>query len=189
MPTVFTHAAVPLAMSLGLGREIISKRLMAAGVVVSVLPDLDVLAFRFGIPYASAFGHRGFSHSLLFAFAVALIGASLARPLLSTARGAFFFLFLAAASHGILDSFTSGGLGIAFLWPFSDARFFAPVHPLRVCPFGLSGFLSFKGLIILWSEVRWVWLPCMGTAIALAALRRRRASLSRGDLHENGTMG
>jgi len=189
MPTVFTHAAVPLALSLGLGGKVISKRMMAAGIIVSVLPDLDVLAFRFGIPYASAFGHRGFSHSLLFAFTLALIGASLARPLRSTATRAFLFLFLAAASHGILDSFTSGGCGVAFLWPFSDTRFFAAVHPIRVCPFGLSAFLSIKGLIVLWSEICWVWLPFMGTAIAMAALRSHRASLSRQNLQENGTMG
>ena len=36
---------------------------------------LDVLAFRYGISYASNFGHRGFSHSFLFAVVLALSGA------------------------------------------------------------------------------------------------------------------
>jgi inner membrane protein len=174
MPTTLTHAAVPLALSLGLGRKIISTPLLAAGIVASVLPDLDVLAFRFGITSASAFGHRGCSHSLLFALAMALIGAGSAGFLRSSKGRAFFFLFLAAVSHGVLDSFTSGGYGVAFLWPFSDTRYVAPVRPLRACPFGLTGFFSGKGLAILWSEVRWVWLPCVGMAIAAWALRRRR---------------
>ena len=75
MPTVLTHPAVPLAIGLGLGKDVIPPPLLIAGVAVSVMPDLDVLAFRYGISYASNFGHRGFSHSLLFAAALALLGA------------------------------------------------------------------------------------------------------------------
>lgn len=67
MPPVFTHPAVPLAIGVGLGRGAVSGRLLACGVIGSVLPDLDVLAFRFGIPYAAEFGHRGVSHSLALA--------------------------------------------------------------------------------------------------------------------------
>jgi hypothetical protein len=33
-------------------------------VIASYLPDADVLAFRFGIPYPAPFGHRGAFHSL-----------------------------------------------------------------------------------------------------------------------------
>ena len=62
MPTVLTHPAVPLAIGLGLGKDVTSTPLLIAGVAVSMMPDLDVLAFRYGISYASVFGHRGFSH-------------------------------------------------------------------------------------------------------------------------------
>ena len=41
------------------------------------LPDFDVVAFKLGIAYHDAFGHRGFSHSLLFA---AILGALAAPP-------------------------------------------------------------------------------------------------------------
>ena len=75
MPTVFTHPAVPLAIGLGLGRNIIPSRLIVAGIAVAVLPDIDVLAFRFGISYAAGIGHRGLSHSLVFAATLALLGA------------------------------------------------------------------------------------------------------------------
>jgi inner membrane protein len=41
-----------------------------------------------------------------------------------------------AISHGLLDTLTDGGLGIALLWPFSDARYFAPWRPIPVAPIG-----------------------------------------------------
>ena len=53
-------------------------RLLAAGVIAAMLPDADVLAFALHIPYADAFGHRGASHSLLFAGVLAAVAAVLA---------------------------------------------------------------------------------------------------------------
>lgn len=172
MPTILTHPAVPLALACGLGREMISKRLLTAGIIASIIPDLDVLAFRLGIPYTAEWGHRGFSHSLFFALLVAVMGAALARPLLTTAARAFWFLFLATASHGMLDAFTNGGLGIAFLWPFSHERFFAPLQPIEVAPLSIARFLWERGLAVLASEIVWVWLPLLTTALVMAALRR-----------------
>ncbi|MEN8261808.1 MAG: metal-dependent hydrolase, partial [Pseudomonadota bacterium] len=132
----------------------------AAGIAVSVLPDVDVIAFHLGIPYSSEFGHRGFSHSLMFAAMVALAGAAFHRPMSATSSNAFLFLFFSAASHGILDAFTNGGLGIAFLWPFSDERYFAWARVIEVSPIGLSSFLSAQGAAAFISELYWVWLPC-----------------------------
>ena len=172
MPTIITHPALPLAMAYGMGRNIISTKLLLAGATASVLPDLDVLAFHFGIPYAAAFGHRGFSHSMLFALIVACIGACMARWLNSRFSKTFFFLLLATMSHGILDAFTTGGLGIAFLWPWSDARFFAPAQVIKVSPFGVSRFLSPRGLAVLKSELLWVWLPSGITMLGMMITRR-----------------
>ncbi|MCE1227265.1 MAG: metal-dependent hydrolase [Geobacteraceae bacterium] len=176
MPTIITHPALPLAMAYGMGRNIISTRLLLAGAAASVLPDLDVLAFHFGIPYAAAFGHRGFSHSVLFALIVACIGTGIAKWLNSLPLRTFFFLFFATVSHGILDAFTTGGMGIAFLWPWSDARFFAPVQVIKVSPFGVSRFLSPRGLAVLKSELLWVWLPS-GIAMLGMVITRRLPSL------------
>ena len=175
MPTILTHPAVPLAIAWGLGPDVISKRLLAAGVVAAIAPDLDVLAFRLGVPYAAEFGHRGFSHSLLLALIVALLGAGLAGAMRSTMQRAFWFLFIAMASHGVLDAFTNGGLGVAFLWPFSGERLFAPIHPVEVAPLGLSRFLSPRGVAVLWSEVLWIWLPLFAVAAVAAILRFNRA--------------
>jgi len=144
--------------------------ILVAGVAASVLPDLDVLAFRLGVPYGSALGHRGLTHSLVFAVLVALLGARLHRLLATKSSTAFFFLLVATGSHGILDAFTNGGFGIAFLWPFSNERFFAPYQVIEVSPIGISRFLSSRGLSVLESELLWVWAPCIVLGIALARL-------------------
>jgi inner membrane protein len=44
-----------------------------------MLPDADVLAFKFGVAYGNMFGHRGFTHSLLFAFVVPILVTWLGR--------------------------------------------------------------------------------------------------------------
>ena len=173
MPTVFAHAAVRLALGGGLGRRLVSTRLLAVGVVVAALPDLDVVTLRWGIPYSAALGHRGFSHSLLVAAVVALIGAAGHRALRSGLVGAFAFLFVSMASHGALDAFTDGGLGVAFLWPGSMRRFFAPAawRVIEVSPIGLGAFLP-RAAVVLASEARWVGLPALALGLALAGARR-----------------
>ncbi len=174
MPTIFSHPAVPLALGGGLSRDVVPRRLLLAGVVASVLPDLDVLAFRLGVAYSADLGHRGVSHSLLFAALVGLAGALAHRALGSGFGRAFAFLFVATASHGVLDAFTNGGLGIAFLWPWSGTRYFAPdpFRVIEVSPIGLSRFLSPRGLAVLESELRWIWLPAVAAGLALAGVRR-----------------
>jgi inner membrane protein len=78
MPSIITHAAVPLALWCAADRGRIPPRLLVAGVIAAMLPDADVLAFALHIPYADAFGHRGASHSLLFAGVLAALAAVLA---------------------------------------------------------------------------------------------------------------
>jgi inner membrane protein len=172
MPTALSHPAVPLAISIGLGRSAVPSRLVAAGIVASVLPDLDVVAFRFGIPYAAQLGHRGFSHSLAFAALVALLGAGCHRLLRSGPPATFAFLFAATASHGVLDAFTNGGLGVAFFWPFSPTRYFALVRMIQVAPLAAARLLSPRGFVVLASELLWVWLPCAVFGAALVFSRK-----------------
>jgi inner membrane protein len=169
--TIITHPALAVATGLGL-RNVVPTRLMLCGMVGSILPDLDVIAFRLGIAYGSEFGHRGFSHSLLFAFGVALLGACLCRWLKARFGWALLYLFVSVASHGILDAFTDGGMGVALLWPFDETRYFAPFHPIEVSPLGLSRFLGPRGIAVLKSELLWVWLPALGLCLSLLAARR-----------------
>ena len=157
MPTIFTHPAVPLALGLAPARHTVSWRLLWAGVVCSVAPDLDVIAFHFGIPYGHAFGHRGFTHSVFFAVALALLAVAMHRPLKARATIAFVFIFICTVSHGVLDAMTTGGLGIAFLWPL-EQRYFLPWRFIQVSPIGFSFFSSW-GLAVLRAELLWIWLP------------------------------
>lgn len=137
-----------------------------------MLPDADVVSFKFGIAYADQFGHRGASHALLVAAGVAELLTALFRP--ENWKLIFLFLFLSMASHGLLDAFTNGGLGPALLWPIDDARIFAPVTPIRVSPIGM-GFFSSRGVAVLFSEALWVWLPAGFMALAGRALLRQKA--------------
>lgn len=177
MPTIFTHAVVPLAAGLALGRKTLPPRLVAAGVVAAMAPDFDTVAFKLGIAYADQFGHRGATHSIVFALALGLIAAIAAPWLRSGRRRAFAFVALCTLSHPLLDALTNGGLGVALLWPWSHARFFAPWRPIAVSPIG-AGFFSARGAAVLWSELRWVWLPC--AVLALVAGLARRWARARG---------
>ncbi|MDR0715910.1 MAG: metal-dependent hydrolase [Azoarcus sp.] len=166
MPTIVTHAVPALALGAALGFRRISPRLFWAAVFCAMLPDFDVIGFRFGVRYADLLGHRGFSHSLLFALICGGLGA-LAAPLLHCRRTlAFGLLFAAVASHIALDAATSGGLGVAAFWPFSDERYFFPWRPIRVSPLSPRVFFSGRGLEVLRSELLWVWLPCLTLALA-----------------------
>jgi inner membrane protein len=167
MPTILTHMAVPLAIGAGLGNRAIPRRLLVAGMLGSMLPDLDVAGFRLGIEYASDFGHRGFSHSLVFAAMVALLCSIAWRYFHASAGRVFLFMLVSIALHGLLDCLTNGGHGVALLWPFSSHRFFAPFQPIQVSPIGLSRFLSSGGLAVLMSEAIWVWLPCLALGMGI----------------------
>jgi len=179
MPTALSHAAAPLALRLGLGRSVVSGRLLAAGLAASMVPDADVVGFRFGIDYADDLGHRGLTHSLAFAACVALVGALNHRALRSRFLTAFAFLLAAAVSHPLLDALTDGGLGVALFWPFSSERVFAPFSPIRVAPLSLEGLLLERGVGVAVSELRWVWLPCAALGALIALLRRKSKRDSR----------
>ena len=173
MPTIITHAVIPLAAGLTLGKARIRTPVIITGILLAMLPDADVISFKFGIEYADQLGHRGASHALLVAGAVAGLATALFRP--ANWRLIFVFLFASMASHGLLDAFTDGGLGPALLWPFDDARYFAPFTPIRVSPIGI-GFFSGRGAETLLSEIIWVWLPALAIAlIGRANGKKRRA--------------
>ncbi len=172
MASVFSHPIPAAAIIVAFGPRVIPPRLAAAGLLCSVLPDLDVVGFKFGVAYAEMLGHRGFSHSLLFALGLAALGCLFAPLLKSRPAIAFFFLLAVTLSHILLDALTTGGLGVAFFWPWEETRWFLPWRPIRVSPFSLEAFLSRRGPDILLSELRWVWAPSAAFAVAGLTLRR-----------------
>lgn len=175
MPSILSHPAVPLALGLALGPQVIPRRLLLAGVVAAILPDLDVLAFRLGLPYAHDLGHRGASHSLAVAALLGLVALALAPLLHASRRAAGLFVAAAAASHGLLDMLTNGGMGVAWAWPFSNERDFFPLQVIEASPLSLRRFFSPAGAAVLGSELLWVWLPsaCLGLIVLLGRRVRR----------------
>ncbi|KAF0812534.1 Inner membrane protein YbcI [Andreprevotia sp. IGB-42] len=162
MPTVFTHALAGATLVRCLPKAWRSPRLYALAALAAMLPDLDVVTFRLGIPYADQFGHRGASHSLFAAafFGLLLAAGHAARRGRAPFLAAWAVLLAAIASHALLDACTDGGEGVALLWPFSDTRFFFPVTPISVSPIG-AHFFSARGGHTLMSEALWVGLPCL----------------------------
>jgi len=120
---------------------------------LSMLPDADVVGLSLGVSYGSPWGHRGATHSLVFAAAVGLgIGVAAAWR---RSRAPLFTGLLATAvlaSHGLLDTLTDGGMGCALLWPFDVTRYFAPWRPIPVSPIGL-GYLSPYGMFVAATEM------------------------------------
>jgi inner membrane protein len=141
-------------------------------VVLSYLPDADVLAFRLGIPYQAPFGHRGALHSIAFAALCAAGLGCVARLAKVPVLPVVLTGGLVIASHGILDTFTDGGLGIALLWPFRLDRYFAPWRPIPVAPIGWP-IVSRAGLAVMAHEAV-LFLPLFIVA-AWPARRRRDA--------------
>jgi inner membrane protein len=170
--SIISHPAVPLALAVALGPTRAPAALAAAACAASILPDVDSLGFAAGIPYDHTFGHRGFTHSLIFALLTALVGGALGKSLGASTPAAFVIVFVSTASHGVLDAMTTGGLGVAFFSPFSNARYFLPWQVIQVSPIGVAPFLSSWGLRVLKSELLWIWAPAAIFAALGVAVRK-----------------
>ncbi len=168
MPSAFTHAVAGLALTELVPLPCKPAWMWIASACLAAAPDLDVLTLAWNVPYHSFFGHRGFFHSLLFSAVVGTgIGLVAQMALGGTTWQWTGFFALVLASHGILDCFTNGGLGVALLSPFTTHRLFFPWRPIQVAPIGVAAFFSRRGLLVMRSEIAWVWLPA---ALLVAAV-------------------
>ena len=164
MPSVFTHSFVGICSGIITSKKCLPKRFWFLSIVCAIIPDADVIGFKYGIPYAHVFGHRGFFHSLSFAlifgFFISLIFFKKNFKFISKEYLFYWmYFFLITASHGLLDTLTNGGLGIALLSPFSNQRFFFWDTPIQVSAIGIKAFMNKRSLLVLQSEFLWVWLP------------------------------
>ena len=178
MPSAFSHAVAALGIGACFYRPEIPRRVWVLGAVVAAAPDLDVIGFRYGIAYGDLLGHRGLTHSILFAAAgagmVVWAGFRKGVPGLRP-RALWLYLGLALASHGLLDALTDGGLGVALFAPINETRYFFPFQPIRVSPIGVRQFFSARGAEVVGSELAWVWLPSvLAGVLALMWKRTRR---------------
>jgi inner membrane protein len=165
MASAFAHALMAAAIGKTYSHRFFSRKFWLLGIFCTILPDADVIMFRFGVAYAHVLGHRGFSHSLLFALLLALLVTltffrSAIYPAADKVKLVLFF-FLCTVSHAILDAMTTGGLGVAFFAPFNNSRYFFPWRPIQVSPIGVHNFFSEWGLRVIRSEFIWIGAPCI----------------------------
>lgn len=180
MPTIVTHALLPLIAASAAPQLRPSGRLVAAGMIAAMLPDADLVSRVFGIPHAHDFGHRGASHTLLFALLVGAIAARLAPTLAASRRSAFWFLFASTLSHPLTDMLTDGGKGIMIFWPLVDDRLKWPMQPIEVSPIGLRAVETGAITDILLSELVWLVLPALLLAVLCRLWCRPHIDLAKG---------
>lgn len=143
MPSPIAHSVVPALAYLWLRRSVDpgarwkKPLLLAGGVALAVLPDVDFLpGFLLGDPVRY---HRGATHSLVVCLLAGLALFPLFRASLPEIRRGPMaaFCVLSVCSHPVLDCFAadvSPPYGLALLWPLSEERFlslisiFPPVH-------------------------------------------------------------
>lgn len=164
MASAFGHAYAAIAIRSGYKDYRESTKVLWAGIFCAIFPDADVISFKFGIAYEDFWGHRGFSHSILFAIGMGLLfgfifnigklKTSLTYIKLST------YFFLCTVSHGLLDGMTNGGKGVAYFSPWDNERYFLPWRPINVSPLSASSFFSEWGLQVIISEIIWIGIPC-----------------------------
>jgi inner membrane protein len=165
MPSIFGHGlfAGAFASACTSGKSLRKTILLA--VLCAILPDADVVAFNFDIPYGHMLGHRGFTHSFFFALLIGFAITLLFYSNLKKYNWRWWFMvllfFICTASHGLFDAMTTGGLGVAFFAPFDAERYFFPFRPIQVSPIGIKDFFTAWGWRVIQSEVVWIGIPSL----------------------------
>ncbi|WP_299825153.1 metal-dependent hydrolase [uncultured Pontibacter sp.] len=179
MASAFAHALAAVAVGKTYPKTYTSPKFWILGVLCTILPDADVVMFKFGVSYEHLLGHRGFSHSLVFALllGVALTAIFYRSIKLTSKQGLGFILFFSfcTASHILLDALTNGGLGVAVFAPLDNTRYFLPWRPIQVSPIGVSNFFSEWGWRVIKSEVLWVGLPAAIYLVIAGVIKSAKA--------------
>jgi inner membrane protein len=172
MPSVFGHFAAAAALGAAFFPGQMRPAVLLVAGACACAPDLDVLAFRFGIPYGSVWGHRGWTHSLVFAGLLGGLAAGLGFHRAPDFPKILAWCVLATASHPLLDMLTNGGRGVALWWPFQNDRIFFPFRPIQVSPLGAGAFFSEWGVRVLVSEAIWIGGPALLMILLAKAWRQ-----------------
>jgi inner membrane protein len=128
----------------------IGNKSIFLGAAIATLPDLDIIALPFLDPLERLSMHRGFSHSIIFSFFLALLLAYLFKRMKFSMEIKFYqlavFSWSILITHILLDGFTSYGT-LLFL-PFSDTRFgfdsINVVDPVYTLPLFIGLLISTK---------------------------------------------
>src|SRR5262249_24981586 len=175
MPSIPTHLMVGAALGQGAEQRLRQNwKFWALAMACSALPDVDAIGFSFGVKYGEFWGHRGITHSILFALIVGVAaGVGLGGTEVERALQGVWLLVI-TLSHDGLDAMTDGGLGVAFFLPFGAGRYFFPWRPIFVSPLRASRFFTHRGLRIILNELVVVWVPMAVIGLILYAWRRRK---------------
>ncbi len=175
MASVFGHVAASTAIGFALFPKAVQPATLVLAGFCAFAPDLDVLSFQLGIPYESQWGHRGWTHSIVFAVLFGAVMAGIWHQLGKNKQillPVVVWCIVSTLSHPLLDMLTNGGRGCALWWPFDTSRIFFPFRPVQVSPLGAGAFFSEWGLRVLWSELVWIGFPAIGLVL-LSRLWRR----------------
>jgi len=172
MASIFGHSVVAYTITKIIDSKT-NKVLLFLAIVSAIIPDLDVITFKFGIDYMHPLGHRGFTHSVFFA----IIWSVLLSLLFGRNRKYiyFFVLFISTLSHGVIDAMTTGGRGIGFFIPFENYRYFFPWRMIQVSPLGIQEFFSEWGVRVILSELKYIAIPCFIILITLHFIKKQKS--------------
>jgi|SRR6185437_5795762 len=176
MASAFGHACAAFTIGKTYSGKKLPLLFWILSIVCAIIPDADTIGFKYHIAYGSTFGHRGFTHSIVFALLLGLIISWLFIKLTSFDKKQrwklILYFFIVTLSHPLLDACTNGGLGVAFFSPFSNHRYFFPFHPIQVSPIKVGSFFSDWGLRVLLSEFIWIGLPSIIITFCIYRVRK-----------------
>jgi inner membrane protein len=179
--TSLTHAFVGGTLSLYGDVPVSRPKLAVTLAVLAVIPDIDALSIPLGLSHDHLLGHRGFTHSLVFAAIVGqLVLAVLFRKVPRFSRDwwtLWGLFFLATASHGILDALTYMASGVALWAPFDATRYGFPWRPLPPPPLAVGRIQGYFAPGLMLAEFSKVWLPVGAIAALFWGLKRLRFHL------------
>ena len=176
MASILGHTVVGYTIA-KVGGVRLNNKVLWIATALAFFPDADIILHNMGVSYDSVWGHRGFSHSLTFAL---VLGILFSLPFKNHRWQIALIFGLSMASHGVLDAMTTGGRGIAFFWPWENARYFLSWRFIKVSPMSLIRFISDWGWQVIKSELLFLVLPCsmiLGVNSLIRSWNRHRSSV------------
>ena len=73
---------------------------------------------------------------------------------------------------------TTGGKGVGFFIPFDNSRYFFPFRPIKVSPIGVKEFFSEWGINVIWSELKYIGIPCIIVLTALYLIKNQKRDIN-----------
>ena len=142
------------ALGIWTQRGMPARRVCLAAAACAALPDIDLLFFPL-------IEHRAITHSLTFAFVIAMLAPVMVLPRTSWREGRWHVatvLGLAILSHSFLDALSQYSYGIEFFAPFSEQRYRFLWTPLGDPAGRLSRQLLQETLVVLVPALLLAWL-------------------------------